>query len=238
MTPWSEEWRLDRLQLLYDEWADCERCKLCNGRQNIVFGEGSIETDLMFIGEGPGEEEDKCGDPFVGGSGQLLEDLFDRVGINRSEVFLTNLVMCRPPSNRDPTKLESDSCAPRLYEQIRIVNPLLIIPIGKVAMKVLMKGDWKSILDNQHGHGQLGKLKIPAVQHVEDIVYDAMPIIHPAFILRADSIDPSTGTWPEDGYCHQTIQDLTSALDWVQFLKKQYRKTRDAFHGHPALKVQ
>jgi DNA polymerase len=234
---WSLDWKLERIQELFNEWDDCDRCRLHESRTTIVFGEGNLEADFMFIGEGPGDEEDQTGDPFIGNSGKLLNDLLEAVGIDREDVFITNMVMCRPPSNRDPTKLERESCSPRLWEQIRVVDPRLIIPVGKVVMKALMGNKWTSILDNQNGHGQLGEIKVPAVQHVEPVRYPAMPIIHPNYILKTDSIDPTTGHWQENGPCHQTIKDLTQALDMVQFLKKQYNKSQDAYQGHPALRV-
>lgn len=231
---WAPEGKLGRLVELRDAWDDCTKCKLSEKRNNIVFGSGYVDADLMFLGEGPGEVEDLEGDPFVGEAGKLLDDLFESVGMERDEVFISNLVMCRPPSNRDPTKIEREACAPRLYEQIRLVDPLLIIPIGKVAMKALLKSDWKSILDR---HGELGEIEVPSVLHVEPLKYSAMPIIHPAFILRAEGVDPRTGKWPEEGYCHKTLRDLTMALDMVRYLQKQYKETRVKLRGHPALRV-
>ena len=119
---------------MYDNWeqleADanqCRKCKLCQNRTNVVFGTGNKQADLMFIGEGPGGDEDRIGEPFVGKAGQLMNKALAGVGINRNEVYITNIVKCRPPQNRNPEKEEADACKEYIDSQIKLVNPKIIV---------------------------------------------------------------------------------------------------------------
>lgn len=224
LKPWSSEWKREQLRTLCGEWADCTRCVLAETRINTVFGNGNPDADIMLIGEGPGAEEDESGDAFVGKSGKLLTDLLEAAGMRREDVFITNLVECRPPENRDPTKDEKVACYPRLVRQIYLIDPLLIIPIGKPAMNWLMKGDWKGIVEN---HGKLGAIKIPG-KHME-ISYPAMPILHPAYILREDKINTKTGNWETEGLAHATMLDLIKAKSVVDYLNKKYEPMRKRF---------
>ena len=105
----------------------CNKCKLCKTRQNIVFGVGNKNADIMFIGEGPGADEDAQGIPFVGKAGQLMNKALAGVGINRNEVYITNIVKCRPPQNRNPEKEEADACKEYIDSQIKLVNPKIIV---------------------------------------------------------------------------------------------------------------
>ena len=127
------------LQLLAKEAAGCVRCRLHEGRSNVVFGEGNPESDLMFIGEGPGRHEDEQGLPFVGRSGELLSSLLEAVGLSRSQVYIANVVKCRPPGNRDPRQDEIDECKGYLAEQIRLVDPAVVITLGNFSTKLLLK---------------------------------------------------------------------------------------------------
>ncbi len=127
------------LQLLAKEAAGCVRCRLHEGRSNVVFGEGNPESDLMFIGEGPGQHEDEQGLPFVGRSGELLSSLLEAVGLSRSQVYIANVVKCRPPGNRDPRQDEIDECKGYLAEQIRLVDPAVVITLGNFSTKLLLK---------------------------------------------------------------------------------------------------
>ncbi|MEE8490746.1 MAG: uracil-DNA glycosylase [Acidimicrobiia bacterium] len=127
------------LQLLAKEAAGCVRCRLHEGRTNVVFGEGNPEADLMFIGEGPGQHEDEQGLPFVGRSGELLSSLLEAVGLSRSQVYIANVVKCRPPGNRDPRQDEIDECKGYLAEQIRLVDPAVVITLGNFSTKLLLK---------------------------------------------------------------------------------------------------
>ncbi len=134
----SEENRAT-LELLAKEAAECTRCRLHEGRTNVVFGSGNPEADLMFIGEGPGQHEDEQGLPFVGRSGELLSSLLEANGLARSDVYIANVVKCRPPGNRDPRPDEIDECKGYLADQIRLVDPAVVITLGNFSTKLLLK---------------------------------------------------------------------------------------------------
>jgi DNA polymerase len=121
------------------EAAACTRCRLAAGRTNVVFGMGNPEADLMFVGEGPGAEEDKQGLPFVGRSGQLLDRLIlEEMGLTRADFYITNTVLCRPPGNRDPQEDELASCRPFLEERIELIRPRVVVTLGNFATKLLL----------------------------------------------------------------------------------------------------
>ena len=148
----------------------CQKCNLCNGRNSVVFGEGKINPSIMFIGEGPGYDEDIQGRPFVGRSGQLLIKMIEKnTKYNREDIYITNIVKCRPPNNRNPEFLEISTCLPYLNEQIRIVNPKIIVLLGAVAFEGLigMKGITKH-------RGQWFEYKGIKV----------IPTFHPSYLLR------------------------------------------------------
>ncbi len=151
--------------------GDCKRCKLCNGRKNIVFGEGAENAALMFIGEGPGRDEDIEGRPFVGEAGQLLTKIIENgIGIKREDVYICNVVKCRPPENRDPERGEIDCCIRFLKRQIEIIKPKVICTLGRIAARELLKREFKITMER--GRWQT-YLNIPL-----------MPTYHPAYILR------------------------------------------------------
>ncbi|HPL62355.1 MAG TPA: uracil-DNA glycosylase [Syntrophales bacterium] len=129
------------LDAVRKELGDCRRCALHEARRNIVFGEGNPRAALMFIGEGPGEEEDKQGRPFVGRAGQLLDRIIQAMGLRREDVFIANIVKCRPPKNRAPKPQETEACAPFLEKQIAAVRPRVICALGTVAAQHLLKTD-------------------------------------------------------------------------------------------------
>ncbi|MBN2431383.1 MAG: uracil-DNA glycosylase [Acidobacteria bacterium] len=126
---------LERLQQL--ELGECTRCKLSDGRRHIVFGEGNPDAGLMFVGEGPGQEEDRTGRPFVGRAGQLLDDMIRAMSLDRSQVYIANIVKCRPPGNRDPETDEIAACQPFLFRQIEIIQPRVIVCLGRPAACLL-----------------------------------------------------------------------------------------------------
>ena len=140
------------LKLIREDLGDCTRCRLHQqGRKQIVFGVGNPEADLMFIGEGPGADEDQQGEPFVGRAGQLLNKMIEAMGIKREDVYIANVVKCRPPGNRTPERDECDTCSPFLYRQIDVIKPKAIVALGAVAAKTLlglndtmanMRGQW------------------------------------------------------------------------------------------------
>lgn len=126
------------LKAIREDIGDCTRCRLHKGRKNIVFGVGNIDPDIMFIGEGPGADEDEQGEPFVGRAGQLLNNMISAMGLKRQQVYIANVVKCRPPGNRTPEKDECDTCGPFLLRQIEVIRPKVIVALGAVAAKYLL----------------------------------------------------------------------------------------------------
>lgn len=159
------------LEELRAEIGDCRRCKLCQGRTNIVFGVGDAKAELVFVGEGPGRDEDLKGEPFVGRAGQLLTEIITKgMKMRRDEVYICNVVKCRPPDNRNPEPDEIAACEPFLIRQLEIVKPRIIVALGAFAAQTLLKtktpisrlrGNWHSYQD----------IKL-------------MPTLHPAYLLR------------------------------------------------------
>ncbi len=130
-----------KLKILENKVNSCRKCRLSSFRINPVFGEGNSEAELMFVGEAPGEEEDKTGRPFVGKAGQLLTRIILAMKLRREDVYITNIVKCRPPKNRDPKSDEIVSCINYLMEQIRIIKPKVIVTLGRIPSKVFIKSD-------------------------------------------------------------------------------------------------
>lgn len=126
------------LKVIREDIGDCTRCRLHKGRTNLVFGVGNVNADIMFVGEGPGADEDAKGEPFVGRAGQLLNNMISAMGIQREDVYIANVVKCRPPGNRTPEKDECDTCSPFLMRQIDVVKPKVIVALGAVAAKNLL----------------------------------------------------------------------------------------------------
>jgi DNA polymerase len=133
--------RIDTLeQIQSDIGPDCRRCKLCTlGRSQVVFGVGNPRARLMFVGEAPGEEEDRRGEPFVGRAGQLLTKIIEAIGLTREQVYIANVIKCRPPGNRNPEGDEVEQCEPFLFRQIDVIQPRVIVPLGKFAAQSLLK---------------------------------------------------------------------------------------------------
>lgn len=151
----------------------CSKCGLCKGRKNAVPGEGSPTAEIMFIGEGPGRDEDTQGRPFVGAAGKLLTELIESIGMKREDVFIANVVKCRPPNNRDPEPEEIAACWPYLEEQIKIIKPKLIVTLGRHSMGRFLPG-----LKISEVHGQPKRAK--GIWQ-ERQVY--LPLFHPAVAL-------------------------------------------------------
>lgn len=160
----------ETLRVLKEEIGDCQRCKLSKQRKNIVFGEGSPETSIMFIGEAPGNEEDQQGRPFVGDAGQLLTRLINKMGFKREDVYIANIVKCRPPFNRDPEEDEISSCFPFLKRQIEIIRPHIIVSLGRISARTIL--DTKIPITKLRGR----------FYEYEGI--PVMPTFHPAYLLR------------------------------------------------------
>lgn len=167
------------IETLRNEILNCRKCELSQTRHHVIFGEGNIKAPIMVIGEAPGHDEDMIGRPFVGKSGQLLDKIFAACGFTRHEhIFISNIVKCRPPGNRVPTKEEAAVCMPWLIQQIEIIDPKILILLGSTALKYMAgperritreRGSWINI------HGRL-----------------AMPVFHPSALLRDPSLKRPT----------------------------------------------
>lgn len=127
----------------------CTKCGLCRTRTNVVFGVGNQNADIIFVGEGPGEQEDLQGIPFVGAAGKLLDDMLSIIDIDRTNCYIANIVKCRPPRNRDPEELEQEACIGYLFRQIELVSPKVIVCLGRVAAKRLIHQDFR--ITREHG---------------------------------------------------------------------------------------
>jgi DNA polymerase len=155
--------------------ATCTQCKLAVGRTQVVFGVGRPDADLMFVGEGPGAQEDLTGEPFVGRAGQLLTQLIEGIELTRADVYIANVVKCRPPGNRDPQPDEIAACAPWLDRQLELIRPRVIVTLGNFATKLL--------LDTKDGITKLRGREFPFSRAgVEAIL---MPTFHPSAVLRS-----------------------------------------------------
>lgn len=161
------------LEALAAAAKSCTSCRLCEQRHSVVYGEGDPRASVMFIGEGPGAEEDRTGRPFVGQAGRLLDRMISAMGFERSQVYITNIVKCRPPGNRDPREDEVEACSPYLDQQIELIGPAVLVALGKPAARRLtgstkaisaLRGRWSSYRG------------IPL-----------MPVFHPAYLLRTPS---------------------------------------------------
>ncbi len=165
---WSDE--VDTLSRLKTYIMNCSRCKLHVGRTNLVFGEGADDARLMFVGEAPGREEDLTGRPFVGEAGTLLTKIIKAMGLIREEVYICNVVKCRPPKNRDPKEDEIEACLPFLKQQIKTVGPEVICTLGRISARTFFGQDFK--ISSQRGRWRT---------YMETPV---MPTYHPAYLLR------------------------------------------------------
>ena len=129
--------------------ADCTRCALCDTRHNVVFGVGNETADILFIGEGPGEQEDLQGIPFVGAAGKFLDDMLSIIDIDRTNCYIANIVKCRPPHNRDPLETEQDACIGYLRNQVALIRPKIIVCLGRIAAKRVIREDYR--ITKEHG---------------------------------------------------------------------------------------
>lgn len=145
----SEEKRAQSLDELYDMIHECTKCSLCHSRNKFVFGVGHPKADILFVGEAPGRDEDLQGEPFVGRAGQLLDKMLAAIEFSRDDIYIANILKCRPPDNRDPLPEESEQCLPHLAEQIRLIRPKFICALGRVAAQILL--DTKSPLSKLRG---------------------------------------------------------------------------------------
>ena len=170
MTDWQE---LER------RCKSCTRCGLCETRNNVVFGVGDPSADIMFVGEGPGEQEDLQGEPFVGRAGQLLDDMLSIIDLDRRKnCYIANIVKCRPPQNRDPLEVEQDACIGYLHDQIALVQPKILVCLGRIAAMRLIRDDYR--ITREHG------------QWVEKDGIWMTAIYHPSALLRDVTKRPET----------------------------------------------
>ncbi|MFW6082718.1 MAG: uracil-DNA glycosylase family protein [Chloroflexota bacterium] len=169
----SKEENVTELEGLAEEIADCTKCLLHRARRHAVPGEGPTDADIMFVGEGPGFHEDQQGRPFVGAAGAFLEELLDSIGLKRRDVFITNVVKCRPPGNRDPLPEEIESCRPYLDRQIELLSPTVVVTLGRFSMARAFPNARISQV-----HGKPKK--------INGVVY--YPMYHPAAALHRPSL--------------------------------------------------
>ena len=158
------------IETLAQECAACQKCILGQTRTNSVFGTGNTHADLMFVGEAPGEQEDLSGTPFVGRAGQLLDKFLFAVDIKREDVYIANILQCRPPKNRDPLPAEEEACIGYLREQVRLIQPKIIVCLGRISAAKLIKPDFK--ITKEHG------------QWFEKGDFVMTAVYHPAYLLR------------------------------------------------------
>ena len=149
----------------------CTRCGLCETRTNVVFGVGKTTADVMFIGEGPGEQEDLQGEPFVGPAGKLLDDMMSIIDLDRTNTYIANIVKCRPPRNRDPLETEQDACIDYLRNQVALIQPKIIVCLGRIAAKRLIDPEFR--ITRQHGSWtQKGGIWMTAIYHPSALLRD------------------------------------------------------------------
>lgn len=161
---------------LRDRCLQCRACGLCQTRTNVVFGVGDPHAEVLFVGEAPGEREDALGEPFVGKAGKLLDDMLAMIGLDRSRIYITNSIKCRPPQNRDPLNTEKDACAPFLQRQLELMQPKIIVCLGRVSAMEMIKPDFK--ITQEHG------------QFFEKNGVLMTAIYHPAALLRDSDKKP------------------------------------------------
>jgi uracil-DNA glycosylase family 4 len=186
------------LEVLAAEAAGCTKCRLAEGRTQVVFGVGNPDADLLFIGEAPGFHEDKQGEPFVGAAGQLLTRMLDEVlGLRREDVYISNILKCRPPGNRDPLDDEIESCTPWLVEQVSLIQPRVIVTLGNFATKF--------VLNTQQGITRMRGAAYP--WHGRTVI----PTFHPAAILRGGG--EGSRQFGELRQDFELVRDTLAALD-------------------------
>jgi DNA polymerase len=165
--------RREALKAVWHEAKECTRCPLADTRTTVVFGNGDADADLMFVGEAPGANEDREGLPFVGQAGKLLDKLLAEIGMDRGQVFVANVLKCRPPGNRDPQPAEIESCQPYLLQQVELIEPLVVCTLGNFSTK-LLRGDSTGIT-RLHGQSEVRTIGSRAVR--------LFPLFHPAAAL-------------------------------------------------------
>ena len=193
----------EKLIELKNKCLSCRECPLCETRTNLVFGVGNPDAEVMFIGEGPGEQEDLQGEPFVGRAGKLLDDMLKMIDLDRSMVYIGNIVKCRPPKNRDPLATEQDACRRWLDEQLRIIDPKIIICLGRISATAIIREDFKITREHGQWFDVDGRM--------------CMAIYHPAALLRDETKRPET---------FADLREIRKALrDYTYIYKKDNNAT-------------
>lgn len=169
---------MDNWETLKYECLNCRRCGLCETRHHVVFGVGPQDAEVLFIGEGPGEQEDLKGEPFVGRGGKLLDDMLELIDLDRTKIYIGNMVKCRPPKNRDPLETEQMACAEWLQRQIALLQPKIIVCLGRISAMKFIKPDFRITKE----HGQWFDIDGRRV----------MALYHPAALLRDPNKRPET----------------------------------------------
>lgn len=173
------------LRVIREDIGDCKRCPLHKlGRKQIVFGVGNVNADIMFVGEGPGADEDEQGEPFVGRAGQLLNNMISAMGIKREDVYIANVVKCRPPQNRTPEREECDTCSPFLMRQISIVRPKILVALGATAVKALLgvNDSMANLRGKIYDFRPMVSKSVP--EYDANFVTKLAATYHPAYLLR------------------------------------------------------
>jgi len=189
-------------QKLTEEILECKKCRLWKNRKNPVPGEGSLNAKIMFIGEAPGRMEDLEGRPFVGAAGKLLTELLNSIGLRRDEVYITNLVKCRPPQNRDPLPDEIDACSPYLDRQIRLIMPKLIVTLGRHSTKHILSKCGVKVTSITKVRGKIFLIK------VDDVLIKVIPTYHPAAALY----NPRMRTFLEEDFKRVIRREVNSLM--------------------------
>ncbi len=162
---------MDSWEQLRHQCMTCNKCKLCETRNNVVFGVGNQNAEILFVGEGPGEQEDLQGEPFVGAAGKLLDDMLSIIDLDRTKVYIANIVKCRPPGNRDPEEEEQDACIDYLRRQAALINPKIIVCLGRIAARKIIDSDYK--ITRQHGiWTNRGGIWMTAIYHPSALLRD------------------------------------------------------------------
>jgi DNA polymerase len=191
---------MDKLKIIKEieeQIKNCKKCRLREERDKYVIGEGSLDAKIMFVGEGPGRDENRAGRPFVGRAGQLLDKILNSVDISREEVYITNVVKCWPPNNRNPRQDEIKACFPYLTSQISLINPKIIVTLGNFATKLLLNEQSKGITALRGNvFDWVGGIKI-------------VPMFHPSYLLRNYTVEARKATWEDIKLVKKLYTDLT-----------------------------
>jgi DNA polymerase len=202
----------DSLEALSEHIGECDRCALGATRTKLVFGVGRSDADVMFVGEAPGKNEDLQGEPFVGAAGKLLDELLASAGLERSSVYIANILKCRPPKNRDPQADEIDTCTPFLREQTRLIDPKVIVTMGNFATKFILKTD-VGITRLRGTTQSAGRFTVLPIFHPAAALYDVTKkeVLLDDFARLKAMLEASR---PEDNAAEVPADDsLTEAID-------------------------